>query len=88
MIDLATREKAAALAEALDRLSLELENTKESADDATYAALENAERDAQKTYSEFQHPVAMKNDGSALCCPMCKAPILEEDLESCEVEIA
>ena len=80
--DLATREKAALLAEQLDKASIALEEHHKTADDATYAALEKAEKELQVAYSAHGHPVAMRNDGSTLTCPMCKAPMLEEDLEA------
>ena len=80
--DLAAREKAADLAEALDRASLALEEHQKTADEATWAKLEAAETAAHAAYDAYGHRVAMRNDGSMLSCPMCKAPILEDDYEA------
>ena len=88
MIDIATREKAAALAEACDRISMEMERQEKTADETVWARLEEADREAQKAYSDFGHPVANMHDGSTLHCPVCKVPILEEDLEAKEDAIA
>lgn len=80
--DRATREKAAELAANLDKASLVVEEKTRDADDATYAALEAAETAATKAYDDFGHRVAMRDNGSTLCCPQCQCPILEEDMEA------
>ena len=80
--DLAAREKAAELADELDKASITVEEHQKTADDATWSKLEAAETAAHAAYDAHGHPVAQRDGGSTLRCPICQAPILEEDLEA------
>ena len=80
--DLATREKAALLAQALDKASLALENAKDSASDEDYIRLEEAHEAAEIAYQEHGHSILTKEDGTPFKCPMCKCQLLESDTET------
>lgn len=80
--DLATREKAALLAEELNKAAEALENARDTADEATFKALDKAHDDANEAFDRHPRKVMTNHRGDTFRCPMCKAPLLEEDLET------
>ena len=81
MIDLATREKAAALWKKHHDAFEAMADAPEGISDAEYAALEKAENDLAKLIDAEDLQVMLDDDANPVCCPVCKAQLLEKDLE-------